>query len=290
VTHSTEPPFETVAIVGVGLIGGSIALRTRANWPGVRLIGVDRPGVASDAWSRMIVDEQRASVADLADADLVVLATPVPAVIDLIGEIARTGLPGVITDVGSTKRQIVQAASRARLVNFVGGHPVAGSERGGLDAARADLFNARPWLIVGAAPEAAPVRRLEQFVTALGARAMHLDATMHDRAMAYLSHLPQLLSVALMRAAADGCDAEALAAAGRAFRDMTRLASSPADVWTGILSTNADFVAEAARALVERLPVSPDRLADAGLFDELFSQANRGRARLDAVVQPASDS
>jgi prephenate dehydrogenase len=287
---SDTAPFHTIAIVGLGLIGGSIALRSRKTWKTVRLVGVDRPPVAGDALARGIIDEHRTSVAELADADLVVLATPVPAVIDLIDQMGRTPIGGLITDVGSTKREIVQAAARAHLANFVGGHPVAGSERGGLEAARADLFDARPWLLVGARPEAAPVRRLEQFVTALGANAMHLDATSHDRAMAYLSHLPQLLSVALMGAAADGCAAETLAASGRAFRDMTRLAASPADVWTGILSTNADFVAEAARALVERLPASRERLADAGLIDELFSQANRSRARLDAALPAASDS
>ncbi|HYN07908.1 MAG TPA: prephenate dehydrogenase/arogenate dehydrogenase family protein [Vicinamibacterales bacterium] len=287
---SDTGPFPTIGIVGLGLIGGSIALRARANWPAVRLLGVDGTDVTHEAVSRGLVNEPRTSVADLTDADLIVLATPVPAVIELIDAVARARLGGVITDVGSTKRDIVQAATRAGLANFVGGHPVAGSERGGLSAARADLFEGRPWLLVGAAPDAAPVRRLEQFVTALGARPMHLDATTHDRAMAYLSHLPQLLAAALMRAAADGCDADALATSGRAFRDMTRLASSPADVWKGILATNADFVAEAARALVAHLPASREQLADARVIDDLFTQANQGRARLDGTRPPASDS
>jgi prephenate dehydrogenase len=283
-------PFPTIGIVGLGLIGGSIALRARANWPAVRLVGVDRPAIASEAASRGFIDAYRSSVADLPDADLVVLATPVPAVIELIDVVARARLGGLITDVGSTKRDIVQAAARAQLTSFVGGHPVAGSERGGLSAARADLFDGRPWLLVGAARDAAPVRRLEPFLTALGARPMHLDATSHDRAMAYLSHLPQLLAAALMRAAADHCDTDALAASGRAFADMTRLASSPADVWRGILSTNADFVAEAARALVEHLPASRERLADARVIDDLFAHANQGRARLDGTRPPASES
>jgi prephenate dehydrogenase len=276
-----EPPFRTIGIVGLGLIGGSIALRARATWRGVKLFGVDRPSVTSDALARRIIDQVRASAAELTDADLVVLATPVPEVIELIDVVAQANLPGIVTDVGSTKREILKAAERARLANFIGGHPMAGSERSGLGAARPDLFDARPWLLVDAAEEAAPVRRLQRFVIGLGARPMHLDATTHDRTMAYLSHLPQLLSVALMNTAAEACATDALVASGRAFREMTRLASSPPDVWKGILATNADFVAEAARSLVERLPVSPDRVADAAAIDEGFAGANQARARLD---------
>jgi prephenate dehydrogenase len=280
-------PFRTVGIVGLGLIGGSIALRARATWRGVKLLGVDRDPVIASALARRVVDQARASVAALADADLVVLAAPVPDVIALIGDVAAARLPGIVTDVGSTKRDILKAASEARLETFVGGHPMAGAERGGLAAARADLFESRPWLLVDAAEESATVRRLQRFVAGLGARPLHVDAVTHDRTMAYLSHLPQLLAVTLMQTAEDACGPAMLAASGRAFRDMTRLASSPADVWKGILATNADFVAEAARQLVERLPASRDRLADESVIDELFSGANHGRARLDSP--PASD-
>jgi prephenate dehydrogenase len=281
------PPFRTVGIVGLGLIGGSIALRARATWRGVKLLGVDRDGVIASAVSRQVVDQARASVADLADADLVVLAVPVPDVIALVDAVARAALPGLVTDVGSTKRDILHAAGAAQLQNFIGGHPMAGAERGGLTAARADLFESRPWLLVDAAEESAPVRRLQRFVVGLGARPLHVDAVTHDRTMAYLSHLPQLLAVTLMQTAEEACGPEMLAASGRAFRDMTRLASSPAHLWKGILATNADFVAEAARELVARLPASRDRVADAAVIDELFAGANDGRARLDA--QPASD-
>jgi prephenate dehydrogenase len=276
-----SPPFRTIGIVGLGLIGGSIALRARATWRGVKLLGVDRPAVANEALARRIIDQPRASVAELADADLVVLATPVPELIELVDAVAQAQLPGVVTDVGSTKREILKAADRARLTNFIGGHPMAGSERSGLGAARPDLFEARPWLLVDAAEEAPPVRTLHRFVMGLGARPLHLDATSHDRTMAYLSHLPQLLAVALMNTAAEACATDALVASGRAFREMTRLASSPPDVWKGILATNADFVAEAARSLVEHLPVSPDRVADAAVIDEGFAGANQARARLD---------
>jgi prephenate dehydrogenase len=285
--HPLNLPFRTIGIVGLGLIGGSIALRARATWRGVKLLGVDRDPVIASALSRKVIDQARASVDELADADLVVLAVPVPSVIELIDAAARAGLRGIVTDVGSTKRDILKAAGAAQLANFVGGHPMAGSERGGLAAARADLFESRPWLLVDAPEESATVRRLQRFVAGLGARPLHVDAVTHDRTMAYLSHLPQLLAVTLMRTAEDACGPAMLAASGRAFRDMTRLASSPAHLWRGILATNADFVAEAARDLVERLPASRDRLSDGSIIDELFAGANHGRARLDD--QPVSD-
>jgi prephenate dehydrogenase len=287
---SLDAPFHTIGIAGLGLIGGSIALRTRATWPAIRLIGVDREHASREALANRIVDEVQPSVGALIDADLVILATPVPAVIDLIGAAADARLSAVVTDVGSTKRDIITAARRAGLANFIGGHPVAGSEHRGLAAARADLFLGRPWVLVDAPPQSADVRRLERFVTALGAVPMHLEAAAHDRAMAYLSHLPQLLAVALMKTAADACGEDALAAAGRAFREMTRLASSPADMWNGILATNADFVAEAARALVDQLPASGDRLRDADAIAQLFSQARIGRERLDASIRITSNS
>jgi prephenate dehydrogenase len=276
-----QPPFRTIGIVGLGLIGGSIALRTRAAWRGVRLLGVDRPAVLADAVARRVIDHSRASVAELADAELVILATPVPEVIELVAAAAAAGLAGLVTDVGSTKREILKAAARAHLATFIGGHPMAGLERSGLGAARADLFEARPWLLVDAPEEAPGVRRLQRFITGLGARPMHLDATSHDRTMAYLSHLPQLLAVALMNTAAEACAADALIASGRAFREMTRLASSPPALWKGILATNADFIAEAAQSFVAHLPVSADRVADAAAIDERFGHASDARARLD---------
>jgi prephenate dehydrogenase len=287
---SPDAPFNIVGIAGLGLIGGSIALRTRAVWPAVRLIGIDREAVSREALATRVVDEVRPAVSALVDVDLVILATPVPAVIDLVAAVSEARLSSVVTDVGSTKREIISAARRAGLANFIGGHPVAGAEYSGLAAARADLFVERPWLLVDAPPESAHVRRLERFVTALGAVPMHLDATAHDRAMAYLSHLPQLLAVALMKTAADACGGDALAASGRAFREMTRLASSPSEMWNGILATNADFVAEAARALVDRLPASGDRLRDADGIAQLFSQAKMGRERLDASMRVTSNS
>src|SRR6185295_14092814 len=197
-----------------------------------------RAHIAEGARASGVVDATRKSAAEVADADLVVLATPVQGIIEEIATLGRAGVLAVVTDVGSTKRQVMAAATAAGLTRFVGGHPIAGSERGGLSAARVDLFEGRTWALVGG--DRAPL--VESFVTALGARPRHTDAESHDRTMAFVSHAPQVIASALMAAAGQGVGRAGLDWSGQGFGDMTRLASSPAAVWEGILATNADFI------------------------------------------------
>jgi prephenate dehydrogenase len=277
VTPGGDPPFARIGIVGLGLIGGSIALGLRRAWPGVVLVGFDRPMIAKTALARGVISLAAPRLVDLQDADLVVIATPVPNILEVIAESRRTGVRALLTDVGSTKRQIMTAADG---LAFVGGHPIAGAAYGGLDRATADLFEGRPWLLVPGMAADADVERVEQFVHALGAVARRTDADTHDRVMAYVSHLPQLVASALMSAAGAAVGADGLAASGRGFADMTRLASSPADIWGGILATNADYIAEAVQALMATLPATPDQMADAARCDTIFRQANEWFATL----------
>jgi prephenate dehydrogenase len=282
-------PFGHIGIVGVGLIGGSIAAALRAAWPQVEITGIDRPEVLAEAAARALVDTPGRSVDDLAEVDLIVLATPVPGILDLIPAVARLGTHAVVTDVGSTKRHILRAAAHADLFHFIGGHPVAGAERPGLEHARADLFTGQPWILVpGPSPDEDAVTRLEYFVRAMGAVPRRLDADTHDRTMAYISHLPQLLAVALMNTAGGAVGEAGLALSGRAFGEMTRLASSPADLWGAILATNADYVAEAAVALVSELPTRAARLGVTRWIEETFQQSDEWRRRL--VHMRSSDS
>jgi prephenate dehydrogenase len=267
-----DPPFRRVAIVGLGLIGGSMALAVRRAWPSVRLLGVDATSAAV-ARTRGLVDEERSTIAEVQDADLIVLATPVLQILDLVAAAGHAGLEGAVTDVGSTKRLIMRAAGGTNL-RFVGGHPVAGSAHRGLDHARADLFDGQPWLLVRGQTAAELVGQLDQFTRALGARPQQIDAERHDRVMAYVSHLPQLLSSALMHTAGNAVGQDGLAAAGRGFADMTRLASSPADLWQGILSTNADFVAEAVHALMSALPSDAHDLERSETVGKMLQNAN----------------
>ena len=276
---NAAPPFRTIGIVGLGLIGGSIALASRRAWPDAAVVGVDhRADVTDAARGRGAITDARARLEDLRDVDLIVLAVPVPDIAALVAAAGRASLAGLVTDVGSTKRHIVAAADACGL-RFVGGHPIAGAATGGLGNARADLFERRDWLLVPDGASDADVDRLGRFVLGLGGVVRRMQADAHDRLMAYVSHLPQLLATTLMTTAAGAVGKEGLAAAGPGFADMTRLASSPADIWRGILATNGDYIAEALRALADALPLAGDRLADPAALDAMFQKANEWAGR-----------
>ncbi len=281
-----NPPCATVGVAGLGVIGASIALRVRATWPDVRVIGLDRRRVIQEALRAGVIHDYRTALADFADCDLVILATPVPAILELLDEAAAgVGPRAVITDVGSTKRVITAAATRLGLTRFVGGHPMAGSEHAGLGHASATLFDGRPWLIVAADSDRGDsVSLVERFARGLGAEPRRIDAAAHDRIMAYVSHVPQLVASALMTTAGQRCGQAALAACGPAFAEMTRVAASPFESWRGTLATNADFVIEALEAFVGRLP-SAQALGEGGEMAALFAEAQRWRAALAETLR-----
>ncbi len=265
-------PFRTLGIVGVGLIGGSLAAAVRARWPESRILGVDQPEVVADAQSRGWLHEGRPSAASLGDADLVVLATPVPQTVEALVAIGSSD--AVVTDVGSTKRGILRTAAQVGLRGFVGGHPMAGAEVSGLEGARADLFAGRPWFIVpGERAPAEAIERVEGLVAGVGAVPSRVDADTHDRVMAYVSHLPQLAAVALMNAAGVSAGPQGLALAGRAFREMTRLAVSPPGLWQGIVASNDEYIAEALEALRRELDTLGVERPASGQLTEAFERA-----------------
>jgi prephenate dehydrogenase len=277
-----DPPFRRIAIAGLGLIGGSIAARLRQTAPAVRLIGLDTPSVLDRARARGLIDEAAVDLAGIG-ADLLIVATPIGAAIDLLRAAGAARLGALVTDTCSTKRQVLAAAAEARLPRFVGGHPMAGAEHAGLDHADADLFGDRPWLLVADDPQTPDARALAALVGQLGASASFVDASWHDRTMAYVSHVPQLLAVALMNAAGTSCGDAGLAAAGRAFLEMTRLASSPGGLWADIVGTNADNIEEALGALAAELP-SGAALHDLDRLRASFTRAREWRARAAAVA------
>lgn len=273
---ATDAPFSRIGIVGLGLIGGSIALAARRAWPEITITAFDERPPADGGSAGRTIDRTAGTIGDLDGSDLIVLAVPVAAILTLLPALARLSRPCVITDVGSTKREVMAAADGVG--TFIGGHPMAGSERGGFVHATADLFHRRPWLLVARDAESDSARRVERFVAGLGAVPRWMDAAAHDRAIAFVSHLPQIVSVALMNAAAGALDETELATGGRAFEEMTRLASSPSDMWEGILTRNADFVAEALVAFVNGLP-SGAALADAAWIRDAFDRAAAARAK-----------
>jgi prephenate dehydrogenase len=250
--NGEAPAFERIAIVGFGLIGGSIALAIRQRWSRGLVIAVDRKDVVEAAMRLHMADVGGDDLVMAAEADLIVLAAPVRQNIALLHSLADH-VPGtaLVTDVGGTKRAMVHAAAQLpERLRFVGGHPFAGAAVAGLDAARADLFNGRPWILTAPDSDTPDLTRLEGFVSALGARPLRMDPTIHDHLMAYLSHLPQLTASALMHVVGDEVGLEGLALAGRGLRDTTRLASSPSSTWTEVAATNADALGAALDQLI----------------------------------------
>jgi prephenate dehydrogenase len=282
---SDEPAFSSIAIAGLGLIGGSIALAVRDRWPSIRITGVDQPAVLAHARGSGAIDRAAQSIADIGAPDLVVLAAPVAQNIELLRALAADSRHGgasmLVTDVGGTKRDIVAAAhALTPSFVFVGGHPIGGAERGGFGFAHPELFTGRPWILTpDAGAEAAAVERLERFVHGLGARPARLEAADHDRLMAYVSHLPQLAASALMSSVGRGA-ADGLRLAGRGLVDTTRLASSPASVWRDIAASNRDFIGEALDGLIATLTDLRRDLREGDALEQTFHDAGRWRAEL----------
>ncbi len=279
-----DPPiFDKVAIVGLGLVGGSIALAARERWPDGMVIGVDGKEVLELAMVRRAIDVAADDPVVIAEADLVILAAPVRRNLDLLEDLDRhvTG-PAVVTDVGSTKREIVERArSLPPRLTFVGGHPLGGAPRGGLGHARPDLFAGRPWLFTPTGDAAGPaLDRLQRFVEGLGAAPHLMPPAEHDRLLAFLSHLPQLAASALMHVVGGAAGADGLALAGRGLADTTRLASSPADIWRDICASNADEIGRALDAFIAELQRLREHLDTDADVDRLFESAASWRAVL----------
>lgn len=285
---AADPPFQRVGIVGIGLIGGSMALAIRRQWPSVHLVGVDAAEVIVEATRRGMVDEGSSELYAAADCDLIVLAAPVRQNLSLLAQLERYVAGGVVvTDTGSTKRDIVHAAAELPpRFTFIGGHPLGGAAVGGLQHARADLFDKRPWILTPApGADAGAVGRLTALVTALGSRTSMMDAAQHDRVLAFISHLPQLTASALMQVVGSAVGREGMALAGAGLVDTTRLASSPPDIWRDIAASNADEIAPALDALIDALVLLRDDLRQGRTLTDLFSAAAEWRDQLVAGAQ-----
>lgn len=281
--HSAVPIFEKVAVVGLGLIGGSVALAARRTWPKGLVIGVDDKDVLERAMVQHAIDVAAPDLEVVSGADLVVLAAPIQDNMRLLDELEQV-IEGaaIITDVGSTKRDIVSCAGRLPdRFTFVGGHPLGGAPQSGIAYARPDLFVGRPWLFTPTSdsPETA-VGRLQEFVSALGATPHVMTADEHDKLLAFLSHLPQLTASALMHVVGSNAGTDGLALTGRGLADTTRLASSPPTIWRDICTTNADEIRTALDALIAELSSLRDHLGTADVIETLFSSAAKWKSQL----------
>ncbi len=280
--------FQKIGVVGLGLIGGSIALACRHVWPSSLVIGVDNKDVLETAMRLHAIDVAADELYVLSEADVVVLAAPVRQNIALLAQLddnVRT--PAIVTDVGSTKRATVDAArALPPRFTFVGGHPLAGAAVGGLEHARADLFAGRPWLLTPTGDGSADATsKLSDFARALGAEPRLVAVDAHDRLLAFLSHLPQLAVSALMQVVGEAVGEDGLALAGRGLVDTTRLASSPAEIWRDIAATNAGEIGAALDALIGALRAVRRDLASGETLHDIFASAERWR---DVLVKTSS--
>jgi prephenate dehydrogenase len=276
--------IQRLAVVGVGLLGGSVALAARAQGLAREIVGVGRDRARLEApLSAGAVDRVTTDLAEgVRDADVIVLAATVLANERLLPALWRAASPSaLITDVGSTKAGIVAVAERLAAEQpraFVGSHPMAGSEKSGYGVARADLFRGAT-VIVTPTEDSEPraVKGVTALWEALGARVSALDPHTHDRVVAAISHLPHVVAWALVDAVGR-FEAGALAFAARGFRDTTRIAASDPAMWTEILLGNRDAIvgslAAFRRALddLERLIVAGDRAGIEALLARLKTQ------------------
>ncbi len=280
--------IQELAIVGVGLLGGSVAKAVRAGGLARRVVGVGRdtsrlrPALEDGTLDAATTDLDTG----VRKADFVLLAAPVLAIEGLLERVWRAAPEGtVITDVGSTKRNIVRAAERlaaARPLTFVGSHPLAGSEQSGYRAARADLFRGATVVVTPTdRTELAALKRATEFWEALGARVSSLDPETHDRAVAAISHLPHLIACALVDGAGR-VEPSALDLAARGFRDTTRIAAGDPEMWTEIFLANRDALSASVESFQQAL-ADLQRVIDAGAPEALRAALARIKATREAL-------
>jgi prephenate dehydrogenase len=274
-----------LAVLGVGLIGGSIGLAARRRL-GAEVAGFDpEPGSVERAIEAGALDRGAETVAAACEgAELVFCAAPVADLPALAGAaLAACGPEAVVTDVGSTKREIVAALGGDE--RFIGGHPLAGAETAGVENARADLFEGARWYLTPTGRSGGLLYdRLQRTVAGLGARPQAIDAEAHDRLMATVSHLPHVVANVLVgQAAAElSRDSERMPEVGPSFRDTTRVAGSNPAIWGDIFSSNRESVAEAIDAVVARLGEAAEliRAGDRGAVAAWHAAAAADRRRL----------
>jgi prephenate dehydrogenase len=274
-----------ITIVGTGLIGGSLGLAfRRAGFSGT-IVGCDKPEVIDLAITRGAIDRGATEPREAAlESDVVVLATPVGAILSVFERLAPILPPTtLLTDTGSTKEQLVE---RARMVlgdkaagRILPGHPMAGKEHGGIENADPTLFHGSVWLVTPINPDLPYTQRQQQYLDlliAIGARVIAIDPKRHDRLCAWISHLPQMMATALASMLREelGDDDTVAQIGGRALREMTRIAHSPYSMWRDIALTNTQNIEEALLRFEQELAHLRENLRGPELR-KMFERANQ---------------
>ena len=296
-------PFKRIVIVGVGLIGGSIAAAVKACDSQVQVYGVDTSQESLDAalaagaldeaalCDNSVVDSWIAAKA----ADLVILAIPVSAARDWFSRLNAAGFDGIVTDTASTKAVITQIAAQelGDTARYLPGHPMAGSEVNGFDGARADLFQGAYWILCPSDDTQDEVfLKLHEAFSALGARIISIAREQHDSAVAIVSHVPHMVASSLVELAANHADErrELLRLAAGGFKDSTRIAAGSPQLWTGIALDNADALSRGLsemRSILGRIEEAV-RSRDADALYALLERSSELRRSLPAKWIPDS--
>jgi prephenate dehydrogenase len=274
-----------ITILGTGLIGGSFGLAVKKAGFRGKIVGCDRKEVLVKAKRKRAIDIDITDPIEACNgSDLVLLATPVGAIIDFIGKLAPHLPAGsLLTDVGSTKSGVVQAATtsfgKSVAQQFLAGHPMAGKESSGIEFAEAGLFRGATWFLTPDKEGDLQRKPASEFVGLLkriGARIAVVDSVEHDQLCAWISHVPQMIATALASTLIDehGEDPLLLETGGRALREMTRIAASPYSMWRDIAITNESSISEALLKLEQKLSHMRENLATRELEEE-FEQAHR---------------
>ncbi len=272
--------FRRAAILGTGLMGGSFALALRRHFPQTQIIGWDRTDVLEQAAARGVIDEGFSELADaVRGADLIYIALPVGAALEHLPEIAQhAAADALVTDACSTKAVICHAAEKFFRggTKFLGGHPMSGKAVKGVENAEGEIFAGAKYVLIGSESEADErVKHFVAMIELLGARPVWMDADTHDWAVGIVSHLPQLVCVALAQVIRDETDETGLplSIAGPGLRDSLRLAASSYGIWRDICLTNPDNIARALDRVVQAIDHLRTRLQSKDL-KESFDAAN----------------
>jgi len=282
--------FKKITIIGVGLIGGSLGLALKEKEPNFKIIGIDKQEIIEKAIIRGAIDEGTINLKEgIKEADVVILATPVKVILDLLPQINPFLKKGcLVTDTGSTKTQIVKKANKvlSKDIQFIGGHPMAGSEKYGINSADPHLFLDKTYILTPTHKNnLIALEKMFLLIRMLEANKLILDPLEHDRIVSTVSHLPQIIAVSLINTVGELALREKnnnyFKVIGGGFKDMTRIASSPYKIWEDICQTNQENILRSIQEFRNYLEVIEEKLKnDPSSLKEEFQKASKLRETL----------
>ena len=279
--------FNKISIIGVGLIGGSLGLALKEKKPNFKIIGIDKQEIIEKAIARGAINEGTVNLEEgIKEADIIIIATPVKTILNILTQINPFLKKGcIVTDTGSTKRQIVEKANEvlSKDIFFIGGHPMAGSEKYGIESASPHLFQDKTYILTPTKKSnLIAIEKIFSLIKMIGANRLILDPLEHDRIVGAVSHLPQIMAVSLMSMVNELAQKENnnnyFKAVGDGFKDVTRIASSPYKIWEDICDTNQENILEMIQEFRNYLEVIEDKLKNSpNSLKEEFQKASKLR-------------